>query len=1484
MFGMRPSLPIPTSQMPPQQPSEIAALLPKSSRRQCFPEGEISAKQLSTSLVRPLCLIVSLLVAGLLICNFFLQTSQRQSEFEADVKSISGLSSNHDLPRAVEELENRPHGDRRKYQYAELPNGLRVLNIQDAKTFQAAVAVSVKAGSFNDPTEFPGLAHFCEHMLFLGTERYPSPSGFDNFASKHGGSSNAFTASEVTVYYGEVSYSAARQELQRLADFFRSPLFRRQFVHKEVHAINSEHLKNVQNPELRVLETLNSLADPRNPVSRFHTGNLETLYEVPKRNGKDPVDALKKYFAAYYCPEKLQVVSYGPESLEVQLKNVQETFGKISSGSRSCRKEVGNFANPKPFPPDRLNKWVTIEGTEEQPSLWIQWQLPDLTKDYGSQPLEYLLHVLGYEGVSSFVRILQDNLNLATQVKMLQDMNSAGTSLYMVIYLTAQGRQHVELVLDVLYVYIGILTHHGVDRGLYRTIADVNRLEWDWSEPSGPSATVGDFAERMTRLPAKNLLTGDFLISHMKPELVSHLLYLLRPDHMNVAIVDKDIKLHGQTTQELPYWDVKFNVSNFSDVFPQSTSRWDVWLQRKNLTITKKEFLETIGNAGLKVIHPVIPIPPGPIKDVPKDLNLVHMHAWKHSRKTKQIKLFGRRPRRVNIEAGVRSHGCPSDRGPHVWYRKGWVSQSPKVNVRVTFKPLHQKRLETIRVVDRLLLGLYSKLLAEELEPKMVDITLTGVTYSVAIDAFDGLTLTFTGFAPILSRMVNGVLEELNKFNGNRTLTPPDRFERIVQDLKEELRSYTKMPVKYAIAARTVLLHQGTHSRDELLNALENVSLGSAVAAAEEQVLSRPLAVNGLAMGNLGPVKARHVTESIARGLSLPRCRTDVDQNSPILEVEPVVRTTGPIEVRMRNPRDKDPNDVTVVTLIDGVSTVESQVIMTLLGRILQVVTYNELRTVRQLGYVVDAGAGMIGNVGYIAAVVQGTALGADDMDFAIESVFTRNMVDKLRGLTEAELESYKDSMVQGLVEPPVSISKEMDHFWSPIELEGRCFGFHEEMIKYLNSSLVTRDTLESVWKNLAIPSSGARRKVAVKYFAKEIPRRREASEAEGSMVDQQIPTSDIPRLLREHEHTLTFDRADSGIRQNLAAEGGYYDDKIICRLSNTTLRDLERANDLHEKFAKTPGLTAVRKPFLDALFKRVASVADDFGIRETAVTLESYSMMKIRPGPRVLDAVGTRVAEAAPRIQTRDLTRILSAYGSLGILPVESVLDVLGRRMANIAANFSASDLSTVVSFCADLRWQPEDDVLMAIGRRVSSIAANLTSGDVTSLFVSYAKFSTSQLERINFSKNHADPSSWALPLGDLGRRVETLAPNFPASEISKALHSYDIVHDAATTVGGNLSDDAAASARRHRLLDILGESIPIVLGVRLNVVARDLGSTELAVIFEAYGHLGISPGSTALHALSKRLKEVVHVLSATDVVKVFLAIGRLKSLQTAG
>ncbi|OWM66636.1 hypothetical protein CDL15_Pgr010287 [Punica granatum] len=111
-----------------------------------------------------------------------------------------------------------------------------------SQTKKAAAAMCVGMGSFSDPYEAQGLAHFLEHMLFMGSSKYPDENEYDSYLSKHGGSSNAYTEAEHTCYHFEVKREFLKGALERFSQFFISPLVKMEAMEREVLAVDSESL------------------------------------------------------------------------------------------------------------------------------------------------------------------------------------------------------------------------------------------------------------------------------------------------------------------------------------------------------------------------------------------------------------------------------------------------------------------------------------------------------------------------------------------------------------------------------------------------------------------------------------------------------------------------------------------------------------------------------------------------------------------------------------------------------------------------------------------------------------------------------------------------------------------------------------------------------------------------------------------------------------------------------------------------------------------------------------------------------------------------------------------------------------------------------------------------------------------------------------------------------------------------------------------
>lgn len=87
----------------------------------------------------------------------------------------------------------KSRNDKREYLSGKLENELEVLVVEDKNSDKSAVSLTVEVGSLADPKDYNGLAHLLEHMLFLGTAKYPDPSDYKAFLASHGGTANACT-------------------------------------------------------------------------------------------------------------------------------------------------------------------------------------------------------------------------------------------------------------------------------------------------------------------------------------------------------------------------------------------------------------------------------------------------------------------------------------------------------------------------------------------------------------------------------------------------------------------------------------------------------------------------------------------------------------------------------------------------------------------------------------------------------------------------------------------------------------------------------------------------------------------------------------------------------------------------------------------------------------------------------------------------------------------------------------------------------------------------------------------------------------------------------------------------------------------------------------------------------------------------------------------------------------------------------------------
>ena len=136
------------------------------------------------------------------------------------------------------------------------------------------------SGHYSDPDELPGLAHFLEHMVFMGSKKFPNENGFAKFIQDNGGYTNAWTGSERTNFFFEIQRQSFSMALDMFSQFFIEPLMVKNAMDREREAVDSEFQGYMPSDGWRLRQLFVSIAKPNHPVAKFSVGNKQSLSKV----------------------------------------------------------------------------------------------------------------------------------------------------------------------------------------------------------------------------------------------------------------------------------------------------------------------------------------------------------------------------------------------------------------------------------------------------------------------------------------------------------------------------------------------------------------------------------------------------------------------------------------------------------------------------------------------------------------------------------------------------------------------------------------------------------------------------------------------------------------------------------------------------------------------------------------------------------------------------------------------------------------------------------------------------------------------------------------------------------------------------------------------------------------------------------------------------------------------------------------------------
>ena len=445
--------------------------------------------------------------------------------------------------------------DHHSYRYLTLANGLRALLIHDENAQKSAAAVAVNVGHFDDPIDREGLAHYLEHMLFLGTEKYPKIGEFQNFINQHGGSNNAWTGTEHTCFFFDVTPNVFDKALDRFSQFFTAPLFNAEALDKERKAVNSEYKMKINEDARRLYQVQKETINPKHPFAKFSVGNLDTLGDRPGSSIRDEIMA---FHSREYSADLMTLTVLGPDSLDQLESWVREGFSNIPNRHRHGKTITEPFVTP-----EQTGLMIRIEPLKEIRKLILSFPLPGTESHYRKKPLSYFAHLLGYEGEGSLMLTLKEKGWITSLSAGGGTSGSNYREFSVGCSLTKTGLKHVDEIIQALFQTIRLVAEEGLAKWRYLEKRAVLESAFQFQETARSMDLVSHLVINMQHYASEDIIYGDYVMQEYDESLLRSLLTYFVPENLRATLITKKGK-HHHYAHKAKWYFTPYAVESFS--------------------------------------------------------------------------------------------------------------------------------------------------------------------------------------------------------------------------------------------------------------------------------------------------------------------------------------------------------------------------------------------------------------------------------------------------------------------------------------------------------------------------------------------------------------------------------------------------------------------------------------------------------------------------------------------------------------------------------------------------------------------------------------------------------------------------------------------------------------------------------------------------------------------------------------------------------
>ena len=865
------------------------------------------------------------------------------------------------------------------------------------ETKRAAAALCVGVGHFSDPEELPGLSHYLEHMLFMGSEKFPDENEYDTYLNQHNGSSNAFTEEETTTFHFECAPPAFLGALDRFAQFFVSPLLKPDALEREVLAVDSEFSGVLQSDQCRLAEARAIALPSDHPASKFGWGNAKSLRDIPTANEINVRDHLIKYYKSHYSAERMNLVVISGEDMADMESWIDSLFSEVSSGAGPCPRFDHYHL------PDNHIKFNMLPSAKEEHKLALSFRLPSsLEKEYEKKAEDYVSHLVGHEGSGSLLAKLK-HLEWASDLCAgIIDQTSAFWLFEISITLTEAGLHAGSgnglEVARAVFSYLDMLRSSRPQKWIWDEMKAISKIKWDYLEEEDPSEYVSQIASDMNFVPLHHVLEWSHIHDHFDPDLIQYVLDLLTPDscqvHLQTHKYEEQVKcmqasecISGMQTVTDKWFNFDFIsgtldngcISPRSDLFKFHLPKANPYIA-SNFSLAVDEEMYDSASAG-QVLYP------GRLQIQGSSV----FHLLDDRFRVPRLSCFFR-------------------------YMYNVAESSPR-NVALTHM--------VIKILEDILCE----------EAYLAD--MAGLHYSIYMEGHNSIDFRIEGFSDKIDQLTLLIFSKFAQLEFK-----DEDFDRILETVHRHYYNALIKPTKHAAFLRLqTLKHHHTDPRD-VLEELKTIT--SNEVRRFSQTLTQKGHLTSLIEGNCTSTTACNMFERAKSCIGLIDTKEE-----PLFEILKLREDILRREVTV-NPEEKN-SCIEYYIQLGSVLNVKERALLDLVDQILYEPCYNVLRTQQQLGYHVSSGTRLTHGVQGFCITIQSSTYAASELESKIDA-FLINFTTALESMTPEEFSKNKESVIDYKKSKPTTLAEQGDRHWDSLVHRAGHFDFRHHDITAIES------------------------------------------------------------------------------------------------------------------------------------------------------------------------------------------------------------------------------------------------------------------------------------------------------------------------------------------------------------------------------------------------------------------------------------------------